>query len=202
MLTKEKNMLVINYKKHTMYKMYSIMWLLALFFSNNIYGQGCYPFKYNITNSIKPDTYSVTYQEKTSFLNGQPDSILIVIIDTVSVPSDYKSAIVSYPDRKIHVDFYKTDTAKIEYSSELGIKMETMNCPFNEYYIIKDTSKTHVVAKITIETGHCHYSRRAIYSKIPLRKKTIKAIREYIYNKGPEPSCIKKKTCYVTLPEL
>lgn len=179
-----------------------IIGLLLLQFCSMSFGQGCYPFKYRITNEIKPDTYILTYQEKSSFLKGQPDSILIVINDAVSEQPRYSAYVVSYPDRKIYVQFYMTDSAKIEYSSEFGIRTDAMECPFREYYFVKDTSKTHVISQITIERGHCYYDRRTIYSKIPLRKKTRRAVREYIYNKGPEPSCIKKKICYVSLPEL
>ena len=175
---------------------------LVVLFSNTIYGQGSYPFKYHITNEIKPDTYILTYQEKSSFLKGQPDSILIVLNDTVSEQPRYSAYVVSYPDRKVYVEFYMTDSAKIEYSSEFGIRTDAIKCPFREFYIVKDTSKTHVISQIKIESGHCYYDRRIIYSKIPLRKKMIRAIREYIYNRGPEPPCVKKKTCYVSLPEL
>ncbi len=40
-----------------------------------------------------------------------------------------------------------------------------------------------------------HYGNATIKSKIPLREKTLNAIREYEYRKGPEPWVLKKKIC-------
>ena len=185
-----------------LFKKFLLIGLLLLIFGN-MQGQSRYPYRYTIKDTRKiPPSYTITYKERGDFANGKPDSIWLVVKDTFAHNTDsfYNNSYfvrLFYPnDSNDFVCIF--DSAKIEYTSDFKIFLleEFLN---PREIIIKDTGTTQMISKITLIKGLCGLNDYIIYSKIPLRKKTINAIREYKFKKGPEPWVLKKKICEILI---
>ena len=179
-----------------LFKKFLLIGLLLLIFGN-MQGQSRYPYRYTIEPFQRwiQASYTITYEDKDSFLNGKPDSIWLVVKDTFAQNTDTFShndiVEVFYPERDTVLGVLFKDSVKLENSTDL--RLQIWDYPNYDIYI-KDTSTTKVITKVTFFRG-IHHRNVMIISKIPLRKKTINAIREYKYRKGPEPWVLKKKIC-------
>ena len=186
-----------------LFKKFLLIGLLLLIFGN-MQGQGRYPYRYTIKDTRKiPPSYTITYKERGGFTNVKPDSIWIVVKDTFAQNTDsfysntYFVSLFSPNDSNSFACIF--DSVRIEYTSDLKIiLLEELLSP--REIIIKDTGTTQMISKITLIKGLCgSLNDYIIYSKIPLRKKTINAIREYKFKKGPEPWVLKKKICKILI---
>ena len=180
-----------------LFKKFLFIGLLLLIFGN-MQGQSRYPYSYTIEpyQRVIESSYIITYEDKDSFPNEKPDSIWLVVKDTLSPPPDCDDSIaftiVYFSERDTFAGgaFFK-DSVKLKYFSALKLHPWDFEIPT---IYIKDTGTTKVITKVTIFRG-MHYGNATIKSKIPLREKTLNAIREYEYRKGPEPWVLKKKIC-------
>lgn len=168
--------------------------LVVLIFPLALWGQVFFPFKYRIIQGTEPDKYILLYTEKNT---DKEDSILLVVDNACS---NYNSFTIICPDTAFHAEFFNTDSMKVKYYSNFKIRQEMVHP--DDLFDIKDTGITCCISQITIVLGRHYQDMRIIYSRFPLSRKKIRSIKEYVYGKGSEPMCIKRKNCKISLPQL
>lgn len=182
-----------------------------IFISFQTFGQGFYPFRYRISTDIIQNRYVITYMETDTTECAIPDSIKIVIIDSVCVhsPNDIFFLTAIYPDTIFQKMYQYSDTIRISYNPVLKLYYSSWKAysaqTLNELaHPIIDTSDTHHISQITIIGGTNEIAWYMVYCKYPLSKRKINEIRAYLTNfkRGLEPVCVRKRHCRISLSEL
>lgn len=186
-----------------------ILILLLLFSQTILLGQRILPFGYGFPFSYRieaddiPDKVVVSYKENTAGEKVVPDSVKLVIVDSVyKRPSTYHDLKIVCPDTFLFVYLFDTNFIMIKYYPDFKIKLRRVGQGPNNFCEVKDTGKTHHISQVTLIEGRHDRDKRVVYSKFPLSRKKIRNIKEYVYNKGPEPMCIKRRNCEISAPEI
>lgn len=171
--------------------------LLIVFSPIILQGQNLFPFRYRISSEMVPDEVKVVYKEKEAIGDVVYDSIKLVVVDSLYEPSIFHSFVI-ISDTEYYIYLFDTNRIMIRYCTDFQIGLQRER----EYYNVKDTGVSHRITQIIYTIGRHNLCWRTIYSKIPLSRKKIRSIKEYVYDKGPEPMCIKRKNCWIGLPEI
>lgn len=171
--------------------------LFIVVFPAVLWGQDFFTFKYKICQEKEPDKFIVSYRENNA---NTEDSILLVVIDSVYTSCNYHSFTIICPDMTYHVDLFNTDSIRIKYCPDFRIRQEILHP--DQFCDIIDTSVACNISQLTIYVGRHSVCTRTIYSKYPLSKRKIGHIKEYVFNNGPEPMCVRKRNCWIGLPEI
>ena len=188
-----------------------LVFFVMTFVSFQAFGQGFYPFRYRISTDTIPNRYLITYTETDTTEGAMPDSIKIVVIDSVCDPrpNDIFFFTVIYPDTMFQNMYQYSDSIRIRYNPVIKLYYSSWKAYSAQTlkelaHPIIDTGETHHISQITIMGGTNVISWHTVYCKYPLSKRKINEIRAYLNNfeRDLEPVCVRKKHCRISLPEL
>lgn len=201
--------------------MNKIVFLIFILSHTALYSQFFYPFKYHIIMDTVPDQFIVSYKKNDTNTVHMSDYIKLVVIDTFSITDYHCTSGINVPMQPINdtfpitkyhcfviatsdtifcVDMFDTDYAYFQYYQQFKIK--ELRLGRQTICNVQDTGVTHHISQITVVLGMHAFLKRTIYSKFPLTRKKIEIIKKYAYYKGAEPMCVKKKRCWISLPEI